>query len=137
MAPRMEIPITNAVARNVTVVATAAAERPGDPPRAEANAIRTVSRRLLADVSRDDAAAVFGLGESDAPMTTLSISSSTLRTYLKALDTVAAGTATPHHRQACRAVFQHLTANVDAEALGLRVANYDTLEPATDRRVFG
>lgn len=135
MASTLELPVTNAVARHMTVVAETAADELG-ASRAEQNAIRTVGRRLLDDVSRPDAAAVFGGGDSDDAFTTLSVSSSTLRTYLNALDTLATRTATPHRRKSCQTVFSHLTALVDVDALGLRLADYDTLDPNGGRRVF-
>jgi len=136
MASTLELPVTNAVARHMTVVAETVADEPGAPSRAEQNAIRTVGRRLLDDVSRADAAAVFGGADSDDAFTTLTLSSSTLRAYLNALDTLASRTATPHRRKSCQAVFSHLTALVDVDALGLRLADYDTLDPSQGRRVF-
>ncbi len=135
MTSTLELPVTNSVARHMTVVAETAAEE-GVPARSEENAVRTVGRRLLTDVSRDDAAAVFGGGDTDAAFTTLAVSSSTLRAYLNALDTLASRTATPHRRQSCQTVFSHLTALVDVDALGLRLADYDTLDPNGGRRVF-
>ena len=136
MASTLELPVTNAVARHMTVVAETVADEPGAPSRAEQNAIRTVGRRLLDDVSRADAAAVFGGGDADDAFTTLTLSSGTLRAYLNALDTLASRTATPHRRKSCRTVFSHLTALVDVDALGLRLADYDTLDPNGGRRVF-
>lgn len=135
MPSTLELPVTNSVARHMTVVAETAADE-GVPVRSEENAVRTVGRRLLTDVSRDDAAAVFGGGDTDAAFTTLVVSSSTLRSYLNALDTLASRTATPHRRQSCQTVFSHLTALVDVDALGLRLADYDTLDPNGGRRVF-
>jgi hypothetical protein len=129
MSSTSTIPLTTAVARQMAVVAETATEEPTAPSRAERNAIRAVGERLLRGVDRERAAAVFGGGDPDAEFTALTVSSSTLRTYLKALDTLAAGTATPHRRQACRAVFDHLTDAVDVEALGLRETAFDRLDP--------
>jgi hypothetical protein len=136
MTSTLAVPITTGVAREVAVVAEAVTAEPTGPSRAERNAIRAVGRRLLRDVDREEAAAVFGGGESSAEFTTLQVSTSTLRTYLKALDTLAVGTATPHRRKACRSVFTHLTEAVDVEALGLRETAFDRLDPFAGDRVF-
>jgi hypothetical protein len=129
--------IPYAVARKMAVVADAAADDPVGLSRAERNAQRTVSRRLLDDCTREDVAAVFGPAAGDEDATSLTLSASALRTYLGALDTLATQTRTPYRRQACRAVFRAFTAQVDADALGLHLQGFETLEPhSRTERVF-
>lgn len=137
MASHIEVPVTYADARRMITVADAAsrqAER-SSLSTTHRKVLEIIGRKLSASLPEDGTEGLFGVRREEMTVARLRLEESTLAAYLATLDVVATQTPKPHVRNTCQTLFNQLTRDVDVDALGLHLEDYDTLK-LKRKRVF-
>lgn len=129
MASNIEVPVSYADARRMITVADAAsrqAER-GALSTTHEKVLEIVGRKLSASLS-EGSEGLFGVRNEELTAAELTLELSTLEAYLKTLDRIAMVTPRPHVRNTCQTLCTRLTDDLDVDALGLHLENYEALQ---------
>ena len=126
----VEVPVTRSYARSLATVAEEASELAERDVVSENHqkVLELVSRKLTSELTARTTVGLFSVRDSEEAVGTIQLDDSTLKVYLDALDAIATQSPRPHRENVCQEVFSHVTESVDADGLGLRSDNYETLQ---------
>jgi hypothetical protein len=126
----VEVPVTHTCARSMGIVAEEASDLAdrGVLTEKHRKVMEVAGRTIAKELTAKSTVGIFAVREGDDPVTTASFDPSALRAYLETLDAVATGSPNRLRENACQRVFDHLTENVDVDALGIDQSSFETLQ---------
>lgn len=133
MSSQIDVSISYAAARKMAIVADEASRQADNDTLSTTHkkVLEIVSRRLAEGLTPGTTASVFAVRTGETVAANLDMEVSTIQAYLETLDVIATNTPRPYVTNACQSLFSHLTEQLDVDALGLHLEEYDTMKIKT------